>query len=105
MRMISAAGESVRRIDEAIRSYGQLLDRNAPYVEEHRSYCVLIIPKSPTFLAEAARIARRKDAALVGGIAQVIRDETEKAQHSLERLRRLPPAVHQQDAPGGLRRE
>ncbi|RAL30946.1 hypothetical protein [Rhodococcus sp. AQ5-07] len=85
MRMISAAGESVRRIDEAIRSYGQLLDRNAPYVEEHRSYCVLIIPKSPTFLAEAARIARRKDAALVGGIAQVIRDETEKAQHSLER--------------------
>lgn len=80
-----AAGDPDLALIPAIASYGQLIDRMSPYSEEHRSYAVLIFPKSTTFLAEAARIARRKDAALNGGIAQVIRDETARAVSALER--------------------
>ncbi|MEW2019189.1 hypothetical protein [Rhodococcus sp. NPDC076796] len=80
-----AAGDPDMAVVPAIRSYGQLIDRMSPYSEEHRSYAVLIFPKSASFLAEAARIARRKDAPLVGGIAQVIRDDTARAVSALER--------------------
>lgn len=80
-----AAGDPALALIPAVRSYGQLIDRMSPYSEEHRSYAVLIFPKSTTFLTEAGRIARRKDAALVGGIAQVIRDETARAVSALER--------------------
>ncbi|MFD4366976.1 hypothetical protein [Rhodococcus sp. NPDC058521] len=84
---IKAAGADAARVVPAIASYGQLLDRLAPLSEQHHAYGVLVFPKSPALLAEGARIARRKNAPLIGGIAQVIRDETMRAVVSFERAR------------------
>ncbi|MFZ2175806.1 MAG: hypothetical protein WAW17_17570 [Rhodococcus sp. (in: high G+C Gram-positive bacteria)] len=84
---IKAMGPAAQVVVAAIRSYGQLIDRIRPYSEGHRSYGVLIFPKSADLLAEGARIARRKDAPLIGGIAQVIRDETMRAVGALERAK------------------
>lgn len=80
-----AAGDPAMQILPAIRSYGQLIDRVEPYSEGHYSYAVLIFPKSTALLMEGARLARRKSAETIAGVAQVIRDETERAVASLTR--------------------
>ncbi|WP_182262030.1 hypothetical protein [Rhodococcus sp. UFZ-B548] len=80
-----AEGDPVMRILPAIRSYGQLIDRVEPYSEGHYSYAVLIFPKSTALLMEGARLARRKGASTIAGVAQVIVDETERAVGALTR--------------------
>lgn len=80
-----AAGDPAMQVIPAIRSYGQLIDRVEPYSEGHYSYAVLVFPKSTALMMEGARLARRKGAPTIGGIAQVIRDETERAVASLAR--------------------
>ncbi|MFC9553655.1 hypothetical protein ACFTWF_22640 [Rhodococcus sp. NPDC056960] len=84
---IQALGPAAEQVLPAIASYGQLIDRIRPYSEGHRAYVVLILPKSGDLLSEGARVARRKDAPLIGGIAQVIRDETMRAVAALERAK------------------
>ncbi|WP_216917660.1 SCO6880 family protein [Nocardia noduli] len=68
-----------QRLLPAVASYGALLDVLTPLAEEHRSYVCLRFPQSEAFMAETARIARAKDATIHGAIAQLVRDETERA--------------------------
>ncbi|MEV0246860.1 hypothetical protein AB0H76_09765 [Nocardia sp. NPDC050712] len=67
------------RLRPAVESYGALIDLAAPRAEEHRSVIVLRIPQTDAFMAETARIARTKHATTTAAIAQVVRDETERA--------------------------
>ncbi|CAM4344253.1 hypothetical protein NONI108955_21870 [Nocardia ninae] len=67
------------RLGPAVESYGALIDLTAPLAEEHRSFVVLRIPQTETFMAESARLARTKDASIAAAIAQLVRDETERA--------------------------
>ncbi|MEV6558291.1 hypothetical protein AB0M22_21440 [Nocardia sp. NPDC051756] len=67
------------RLGPAVESYGALIDLTAPLAEEHRSFVVLRIPQSEAFMAETARLARTKHASTAGAIAQLVRDETERA--------------------------
>ncbi|MFE3105333.1 SCO6880 family protein [Nocardia tengchongensis] len=67
------------RLLPAVQSYGALLDVLTPLAEEHRSYICLRFPQTEAFMAETARVARAKNASIHGAIAQVIRDETERA--------------------------
>ncbi|ATL67379.1 hypothetical protein [Nocardia terpenica] len=67
------------RLAPAVESYGALIDVTAPLAEEHRSFVVLRIPQTEAFMADTARMARAKNATLHGAIAQMIRDETERA--------------------------
>ncbi|MEV6276659.1 hypothetical protein [Nocardia sp. NPDC051832] len=67
------------RLAPAVESYGALIDLAVPLAEEHRSVIVLRIPQTTAFMAETARIARAKDATTVAAIAQLVRDETERA--------------------------
>ena len=83
-RKVEAMGDKAQLVLPAIRAYGQLIDRITPYSEDHRSYGVLIFPKTQQLLAEGARLARRKCAPTIGGVAQVIRDETMRAVGSLQ---------------------
>ncbi|WP_280494362.1 SCO6880 family protein [Nocardia asiatica] len=75
---------SDQRLLPAVTSYGALLDVLTPLAEEHRSYVCLKFPQTETFMAETVRAARAKNASIHGGIAQVIRDETERATRLLE---------------------
>ncbi|MGN2638494.1 SCO6880 family protein [Nocardia takedensis] len=68
-----------QRLLPAVASYGALLDVLTPLAEEHRTYVCLRFPQTETFMAETARIARTKNATIHGAIAQLIRDETERA--------------------------
>ncbi|MBF6331464.1 hypothetical protein [Nocardia transvalensis] len=67
------------RLTPAVESYGALIDVIAPLAEEHRTFVVLRIPQTETFMADTGRVARTKGATTHGAIAQVIRDETERA--------------------------
>ncbi len=67
------------RLAPAVESYGALVDVTAPLAEEHRAFVVLRIPQTEPFMAATARVARVKNATIQGAIAQVIRDETERA--------------------------
>ncbi|MQY18956.1 SCO6880 family protein [Nocardia macrotermitis] len=67
------------RLAPAVESYGALIDVTAPLAEEHRSFVVLRIPQTEAFMAATARLTRTRNAAVHGAIAQVIRDETERA--------------------------
>ncbi|MFF0494587.1 hypothetical protein ACFYTQ_36685 [Nocardia sp. NPDC004068] len=67
------------RLTPAVESYGALVDVIAPLAEEHRSFIVLRIPQTDAFMADTARVARAKNATTHGAIAQVVRDETERA--------------------------
>ncbi|WP_216895607.1 hypothetical protein [Nocardia alni] len=67
------------RLAPAVESYGALIDVTAPLAEEHRSFVVLRIPQTEAFMAATARLARSKNATMHGAIAQVVRDETERA--------------------------
>ncbi|WP_405132967.1 hypothetical protein [Nocardia sp. NBC_01388] len=67
------------RLLPAVESYGTLIDTLTPLAEEHRSLLVLRFPQTEAFMAETARLARNKNAPIGGGIAQVVRDETERA--------------------------
>ncbi|ATL69882.1 hypothetical protein [Nocardia terpenica] len=66
------------RLLPAVESYGALIDVLTPLAEEHRVFVVLRIPQTGAFMAATARAARAKNAPIEGGIAQVIRDETER---------------------------
>ncbi|MBF6171129.1 hypothetical protein [Nocardia blacklockiae] len=70
---------SDRRLLPAVESYGALLDVLAPLAEDHRCYVCLKIPQTERFMAETGRIARARHAPIEGAIAQLIRDETERA--------------------------
>ncbi|WP_235948041.1 SCO6880 family protein [Nocardia terrae] len=67
------------RLLPAVESYGTLIDTVSPLAEEHRSFLVLRFPQTEAFMADTARLARAKSAPIAGGIAQVVRDETERA--------------------------
>ncbi|PXX53447.1 hypothetical protein DFR70_12758 [Nocardia tenerifensis] len=67
------------RLAPAVESYGALIDLAAPLAEEHRSVIVLRIPQTEAFMSETARIARTKSASPAAAIAQLVRDETERA--------------------------
>ncbi|NNH73836.1 hypothetical protein HLB23_28955 [Nocardia uniformis] len=67
------------RLLPAVESYGTLIDTLAPLAEEHRTFVVLRFPQTEAFMADTARLARSKNAPIAGGIAQVVRDETERA--------------------------
>ncbi|QBS44909.1 hypothetical protein [Nocardia sp. CS682] len=67
------------RLGPAVESYGALIDLTAPLAEEHRSFVVLRLPQTEAFMAETARLARTKHATTAAAIAQVVRDETERA--------------------------
>jgi len=67
------------RLAPAVESYGALIDVTAPLAEEHRAFVVLRIPQTEPFMAATARVARAKNATTYGAIAQVVRDETERA--------------------------
>ncbi|MCX4097700.1 SCO6880 family protein [Nocardia sp. alder85J] len=67
------------RLLPVVESYGALLDVLAPLAEEHRCYIALRIPQTDRFMAETAAVARAAHAPIIGAIAQVIRDETERA--------------------------
>ncbi|MGW5383901.1 SCO6880 family protein [Nocardia sp. NPDC003963] len=71
------------RLLPAVTSYGALLDVLTPLAEEHRSYVCLRLPQTEAFMAETARIARTKNASIHGAIAQLVRDETERASRLL----------------------
>lgn len=88
-----AANPQSEAVMPAVAAYGELLDELGPHVEEHRAYAVLCFPKSTAFLTEAARVAARKNAAITGGIAQVIRDETMRAVDALQAARMGQVAV------------
>lgn len=82
-----AANPNANAVLPAVESYGQLIDQIQPHSEEHRCYAVLNFPKSHELLSQAAAVARRKNADLVGGIGQVILDETMRAVSSLQSAR------------------
>ncbi|RJO67954.1 hypothetical protein D5S18_34195 [Nocardia panacis] len=67
------------RLTPAVESYGALIDVTAPMAEEHRSFVALRIPQTEAFMNEVARVAHIKNATTIGAIAQVVRDETERA--------------------------
>lgn len=77
------------RLDKAVQSFETLLHLLTPYAQEHRSYVVLRVPQSREFMREAKRLA---DSAGIGdtregrtaGVAQLVRDETERAVDLLE---------------------
>ena len=71
------------RLDEAIRSYGDVIDEIRPFAEDHRCYLVVGIGESAALMKQAARLARNKDASVEGGVAQVIRDEAANIQRAL----------------------
>ncbi|MFD4406644.1 SCO6880 family protein [Nocardia sp. NPDC058499] len=71
------------RLLPAVASYGALLDVLSPLAEEHRSYVCLRLPQTDAFMNETASIARAKNATIYGGIAQLVRDETERAARML----------------------
>lgn len=67
------------RLLPAVESYGTLIDTITPLAEEHRTFVVLRFPQTEAFMADTARVARGKGAPIAGGIAQIVRDETERA--------------------------
>ncbi|MFG1795788.1 hypothetical protein [Nocardia sp. NPDC049149] len=67
------------RLAPAVESYGALIDLASPLAEEHRSFVVLRIPQTEAFMAETTRLARTKHANTLAAIAQLVRDETERA--------------------------
>lgn len=75
--------EKARQLEDPIYSYGDLIDTMRPLSEDHHCFFVLCFPQSAPLMKEAARIARSKGATIEGGVAQVIRDDTERAQQAL----------------------
>ncbi|MQY28909.1 SCO6880 family protein [Nocardia aurantia] len=67
------------RLVPAVESYGALVDVTAPLAEEHRSFVVLRIPQTEALIADSTRLARTRNVPAVAAIAQVVRDETERA--------------------------
>ncbi|MDF3285030.1 hypothetical protein [Gordonia sp. N1V] len=62
-----------------VASYADLLSVASVECEEHYSYATLVFPAMGELSDRAARLARRKDASYIGGVAAVIRDETIRA--------------------------
>ena len=62
-------------------SFRSLLFLLTPNAQEHQSFVVFRFPSTKQFMAEAARSARAKGhkVAMPGGVAQVIRNETDRA--------------------------
>ncbi|MGX1778380.1 hypothetical protein ACWIGW_40175 [Nocardia brasiliensis] len=73
------AGLTDARLTPAVESYGALIDLASPLAEEHRSFVVLRIPQTESFMAESAHLARNKQASILAAVAQLVRDETERA--------------------------
>ncbi len=71
------------QLADPIASYGDLIDTMRPLSEDHHCFFVLCFPQSGPMMKEAARIARQKEATIEGGVAQIIRDDTERAQQLL----------------------
>ena len=69
------------RLGKALDSFRSLLFLLTPNAQEHQSFVVLRFPSTKAFMAEAARSARAKGhkVAMPGGVAQVIRNETDRA--------------------------
>lgn len=71
------------QLEDPIYSYGELIDAMRPLSEDHHCFFVLCFPQSDALMKEAHRIATSKGAKIEAGVAQVIRDDTERAQQAL----------------------